>query len=123
MLLDFKGANGPPVAQLLHRDSDVGAVLDVDPHAQEEGRHIEDDDHHGDGRCRQRPNTLDEITHRGLSRRHQNSHRLQRDSRQQGDRHCEVKEEQRPPERSALHKVDYGVHRISSPSEITAAAP
>src|SRR5262245_41051892 len=113
MLFEFEGADCPPVAVLLHRNSDVGAVLDINPRAQEEGGHIEDDDRGGVGRRRPWTKALDECARR-LSRRYHDGRRLKRNSRQQGDRQQEVNEEQEPPERSDRYDVEYDVHGVAS---------
>src|SRR6266481_8088187 len=112
MLFDFEGSDSPKVAKFLHGNSDVSAVLDVNPRAHERLEHIEDDDHGGVGRCRHRT-AIDEIA-RHLSHRHQNGRRLKRDRRQQGDRHQEVTEEQDLPERVLAYYAEYYVHGISS---------
>ncbi len=98
-----------------HRNSDVGAVLDINPRAQEEGGHIEDDDRGGVGRRRPRTKALDECARR-LSHRYHDCRRLKRNSRQQGDRQQEVNEEQDPPERSDRYDVEYDVHGVASTS-------
>src|SRR5262249_7133002 len=113
MLFEFEGADCPPVAVLLHRNSDVGAVLDINPRAQEEGGHIEDNDRGGVGRRRPWTKALDECARR-LSRRYHDGRRLKRNSRQQGDRQQEVNEEQEPPERSDRYDVEYDVHGVAS---------
>src|SRR5262249_13789642 len=112
MLLEFEGADRPPVAVLLHRNPDVGAVLDINPRAQEEGGHIEHDDRGGVGRRRPRTKALDECARR-LSRRYHDGRRLKRDSRQQGDRQQEVNEEQDSPERSDRYDLEDDVHGVA----------
>src|SRR5215470_14486507 len=113
MLFEFEGSEGPPVAELLHRNSDVKAVLEIHPRAQERLGHIEDENHGSVGRGRHRTEAIDEIARR-LSRRRQNRCRLKRDRRQQGDRHQEVNEEQDLPERIFSYYAEYYVHGISS---------
>src|SRR5262249_919558 len=113
MLLELEGSHGPPPARLLHRNSHVGAVLDVDPRAQQEGGDIEDEDHERIGRSRSRAQTLDEFA-RGLAHRYHHGDCLQRDGREQADRHQEMEEEQDPPERPDRDDLENEVNGAAS---------
>src|SRR5260370_5787848 len=111
MLFEFEGADSPKVAEFLHRNSDVGAVLDVNPRAHERLEYVDDGDQGGVGRCRHRA-AIDEITRR-LSRRHQDGHRLKRNCGEQRDREQEMSEEQDFPERVFSYYAEYYVHGVS----------
>src|SRR3984893_13986776 len=114
VLFEFEGSDGPKVAEFLHRNSDVSAVLDINPRAHERLEHVEDHDQGRVGRCRHRT-SVDEIACH-LSSRHQNGYRLKRDCCKQADREQEVNEEQDPPERIFSHYAEYYAHGVSSAS-------
>src|SRR4051794_11764266 len=46
VLLELEGSKRPPMPELFHGNSDVSAVLDVDPRTQDESGNIEDRDCH-----------------------------------------------------------------------------
>src|SRR5258705_8257592 len=112
MLFELKGADRPKVPELLHRNSDVSAVLDVNPRANQRLEHIDDGDQGGVARCRHRTAINEMAGH--LSRRHQNGHRLKRDRGKQADREQKVNEEQDFPERIFSDYAEYYVHGVSS---------
>src|SRR5262252_1436432 len=97
MFLPVEGCNNRPMPELLHRDSDVNAVLGINPYAHEDLRQIKSDDHGGVGCWRHSTNAFDEIVRR-VTNWNQSSHGLERDRSQQGDGQCEVNEEQDSPE-------------------------
>src|SRR5215467_7681744 len=110
VLFEFEGADSPKVTELLHGNSDVSAVLDVNPRAHERLQHIDDGDQGRIGCCRHRT-TLAE-TARHLPRRHQNGHRLKCDRCQETNRQEEVNEQQDAPECVFSHYAGYEVHGV-----------
>src|SRR5258705_11643993 len=78
MLFELKGADSPKLPELLHRNSDVSALLDVNPRALEGLDYVDDGDQGGAGRCRYRAAFVESAVH--LSRRLITGHRLNRHS-------------------------------------------
>src|SRR5260370_3611355 len=111
VLFEIEASDGPPVAEFLHRNSDISAVFDVNPRAHKRLQQVDDDDQRGVRSCRDR--TAINPTARHLSRRHKNGHCLKRKRRQHGEGQEEVNEEQYLPERIFPYYAEYYVHVVS----------
>src|SRR5215468_5241305 len=114
VLFEIEGSDGPPVAEFLHWNSNIGTVFDVNPGAKECLDQVDDGDQRGIGSCRNR--TAVDETARHLSRRHQNGRHLKRERCQQGEGQHEVDEEQDFPERIFPYYAEYYVHGVSPAS-------
>jgi hypothetical protein len=112
MLFEFKPSDSPKVAEFLHRYSDVGAVLDVNPRAHEHLENVEDHDQRGVG-CRWHGTAINELA-RYLPRWHQSGRSLERDACKQTDRDQKVNEEQDLPEGVLSYDAEYYVGVASS---------
>jgi hypothetical protein len=106
MLLQLEEALRLPVAGLLDRDSDVDAVLGVDPGAEDEGENPQNADGCGIAGSRHGTEARDKTGRaRELPHRQQHRHRLMRQRAEQRDREQSVNDEKDRPERIDGYEV------------------
>jgi hypothetical protein len=114
MLFELEGADSPKMTELLHGNSDVSAILDINPRAHQRLEHVDDGNQDGVRRCWHRTAINEAAGY--LPRRHQNGYRLKRDGGKQADREQEVNEKQDFPERIFSYYAEYYVHGVSPAS-------